>query len=455
MYAIIDIETTGGNPSRDKITEIAVFVHDGNSVIDEYHTLVNPERSIPHFISRMTGITDEMVADAPKFYEIAKAIVTITNDTTIVAHNVGFDYNFIKSEFRRLGYNYQRSTLCTVRLSRKVIPGKLSYSLGKLCNELGISIENRHRAYGDGIATVKLFETILSKNPDSLFLEINGSGSRNNFLNPAITTNLIETLPQKTGIYYFSDENNSIFYIGKSKDIRQRVISHLTESKGKKSLEMVKRIAHIDFEETGSELLALLKESEEIKKHKPLFNRQHKENLFNYGLYSYIDSSGYNCLKIGTNSNNNDPHTSFATLEKGKEFLFHLTAKFNLCQNLTGLYATSSACFQYALGICRGACCGKESPTDYNNRVEQALEYAGFTKNNLIILDKGRNENETSFIMIENGKYLGYGYIDKQVTLTEPEQFRSYLIAAEDNRDARLIITGHLRNMRTGKRITF
>ena len=163
MYAIIDIETTGQSYSNGKITEIAIFIHDGFRITDSFTSLINPECYIPGFITNLTGIDNEMVKNAPKFYEIARKIVEITQDKVFVAHNVSFDYKFIQEEFRRLGYDYQRKTLCTVRMGRKFIPGHRSYSLGKLCGELDISINGRHRAAGDALATVKLFELILAR----------------------------------------------------------------------------------------------------------------------------------------------------------------------------------------------------------------------------------------------------------------------------------------------------
>ncbi|HSI91826.1 MAG TPA: 3'-5' exonuclease, partial [Adhaeribacter sp.] len=143
LYAIIDIETTGGQPAQDRITEIAIFIHDGHQITDKFHTLVNPQRPIPYFISNLTGITDEMVRDAPKFHEVAKEIVQFTEGKIFVAHNVRFDYSFVKKEFADLGYTYQRKTLCTVRLSRSLIPGLPSYSLGKLCKSIDIPLELR------------------------------------------------------------------------------------------------------------------------------------------------------------------------------------------------------------------------------------------------------------------------------------------------------------------------
>ncbi|TVQ92852.1 MAG: hypothetical protein EA393_03020 [Bacteroidetes bacterium] len=455
MYSIIDIETTGGNPYRDKITEIAIYIHDGEKVIKEYRTLINPERHIPPFITRMTGISDEMVARAPKFYEVARDIVELTEGTVFVAHNASFDYNFVKSEFKNLGYYYQRECLCTVKLSRKLIPGKKSYSLGRLCRELDIMIEDRHRAAGDAMATVKLFELLLEKRNNGMLLETLGMDFNNNPINPAIDRQMIESLPTTTGVYYFLDEKNNIIYIGKSKNIRQRVISHLSRVTSKRALEMVGMISRIQYEITGSELLALLKESEEIKLHQPLFNRQQRRCLYNYGLYSYKDEKGYVCLKLDKNTNGSMPHTSFASLEKGKDFLFNLNDKFNLCQNLTGLYGTSGACFQYAVKKCRGACIGVETPEDYNIRARQAIEHAGFVRENLIVMDNGRTSSESAFIIIENGKYLGYGYVENSETLYTAEDFKNHLTPATDNKDVRQIISGFLRNKRTGKRINF
>ena len=158
MYAIVDIETTGGSPVKEKITEIAIYIHDGQKITNEFVTLINPEKNIPYNIIALTGITNEMVASAPKFYEIARDIVELTKDRTIIAHNSTFDYSFIRNEFRSLGYNFQREQLCTVKLSRKLIPGLRSYSLGAICSELGIKITDRHRAAGDALATAKLFD---------------------------------------------------------------------------------------------------------------------------------------------------------------------------------------------------------------------------------------------------------------------------------------------------------
>lgn len=166
MFAIVDIETTGNSYKYGQITEIAVFQHNGIEVTDSFHTLIKPDMDIPYFITRLTGITNDMVANAPKFYEVAKEIVQFTAGRTFVAHNVHFDYRFLREEYNRLGYNFFRKTLCTVQWSRKLLPGHASYSLGNLCSDLNIEINGRHRADGDALATVKLFEILLKKNDD-------------------------------------------------------------------------------------------------------------------------------------------------------------------------------------------------------------------------------------------------------------------------------------------------
>lgn len=456
MFAIIDIETTGGNPQRDRITEVALYLHDGTRVVEEFVSLVNPECSIPPFITRMTGISNEMVAGAPRFFEIARSLVTLTEGAVFVAHNVSFDYNFIKNEFKRLGYDYRREQLCTVKLSRKLMPGKASYSLGRLCQELGIPINGRHRAAGDAMATVQLFEMLIQEKPADMFLETLGSKAGFAFAHPHITRDLLNGLPEKTGVYYFRNEAGDVIYVGKSKDIRQRVLSHFLRNGQKKSNEMIAQTASIDFEITGSELIALLRESEEVKQLKPRFNRALRQNEFPFGLYSYEDEKGYLCLKVVKASENGHlPHTRFANMEKGKAFLFSLIERFELCQNLCGLYATSGACFQHAVGICRGACCGKEKAADYNARVQKALGIVSYEHPSFVVVDKGRHEEEKSLVWVEDGRYVGYGFFDIHQGISELSHLREFVTEYDDNRDVQQILSGYLRNKKVEKLIPF
>ena len=286
MYAIVDIETTGGSPLNDKITEIAIYIHDGNHIVDKFVSLINPERTIPYFITALTGITNEMVANAPTFYQIAKEIVEITQGKTFVAHSASFDYNFIRQEFKNLGYTYKRDVLCTVKLSRRLIPTLRSYSLGMICEKLNIQINNRHRAAGDALATTKLFEMLLFLDQTSEKEESVIQNTKPTNLNPDLGPGIIDELPEEPGVYYFIDKDQDILYIGKSKNIYQRVLTHLANNVSKRAIEMKDRITDISYEHTGSELIAFLVESNEIKKHKPVYNRAQRRTTNQYGLYT-------------------------------------------------------------------------------------------------------------------------------------------------------------------------
>jgi DNA polymerase-3 subunit epsilon len=447
MYAIIDIETTGGSHKHEKITEIAVYVHDGKKVVREFTSLVNPERNIPYFITSLTGISNEMVEDAPKFYEIAKQLVEITEGCIFVAHNVNFDYHFVREEFSRLGYDFKREQLCTVKMSRKLIPGKRSYSLGNLCDELGICITDRHRASGDALATVKLFEILLSLNGEALkgsskFIEL----SRKN-IHPDFDTTLIGKLPHKTGIYRFLNEKGDIIYIGKSNDIRDRVMSHFNNTTTKKAIEMKGNIADIGYELTGCELVALLLESYEIKKHKPLYNRAQRRTMDHFGIVSYTDSNGYIRFFVDKNSSLETlPLASFNNHTEARLFLTEMVEKYQLCQKLCGLYNSQEACFHFQIGSCKGACTGKEDPKEYNHRANQLIRYFEFDNENFWILGHGRTSDEQSVVRVKNGKYLGFGYIGNDAQMTGTELLSDCIKSYPDNREIQQIIRSYLKN---------
>ena len=453
MFSIIDIETTGGSPKRDKITEIAIYIHDGNKVMDSYVTLINPECSIPYFITGLTGIDDEMVKDSPKFYEVAQKIVEITNDTVFIAHNVGFDYGFILNEFKNLGYDYKRKKLCTVQLSRKLLPGMGSYSLGKLCNNLNIEINGRHRAAGDALATVKLFEILLKKDNNNLIKKLFDKKIVNFTVPTVIPNELITPLPEETGVYYFFDDDDSLIYIGKSKNIRSRVSSHFSNNKTKKAVEMKQRIKRIDYNLTGSELIALLKESGEIKLELPIYNRAQRKSSFNYGVFADLELDGYIHLKARKIRKNESPVISYYSMAEAKDKLRNLCDEYELCLKLSGLYPSEGSCFYHQIEQCHGACIGDEDSEIYNNRVSDALEKFKFINQSFIIIDKGRFINENCIVIVKNGKYLGYGFFDSndsEITKDNADSFIDYKV---DNRDVRQIIRNYLKKNKVEKLI--
>ena len=437
-YAIIDIETTGLSPNSEKITEIAIIIHDGNKVIKEYSSLINPERKIPYRIVQITGINTKMVEDAPRFYEIAKQIVELTENKIIVGHNVRFDYGFIRNEFKSLGYEYKRQTLDTIKLARKLIPGKPSYGLGNLCKSLNIENPDRHRAMGDAIATKTLFELLLSIDNNPEALNLNGVQSD-------LSKSLVENLPKSAGVYYFYNNRQELIYVGKSVNIHDRVMSHLNNNQHKKAVEMKSAIADVQYKETGSELLALLLESSEIKKNQPKYNRAQRRTFFNYGLYSFFDEDGYMNIKVMRIVNELSPIYTYSSLQEGKEHLERICEEYGLCQKLSGLYDNSGACFYYQIHQCVGACIGEEVAEDYNAKVTMALNNFHFENQDFFVLDKGRKDDELSIIKVEKGKYVGFGYCEKQNVDNSIDFLHDCITSYKDNKEVRQIIKSFIK----------
>ncbi|SEO11592.1 DNA polymerase-3 subunit epsilon [Flavobacterium sp. CF108] len=453
MYAILDIETTGGQFNEEGITEIAIYKFDGHEVIDQFISLVNPEIPIQPFVVKLTGINNAMLRSAPKFYEVAKRIIEITTDCVIVAHNASFDYRILRTEFRRLGYDFEARTLCTVELAKKLIPEQPSYSLGKLVRALGIPMADRHRASGDAMATTKLFKMLLEKDvektivKDFIKLEIE-KGIAPKFLD------LLSQMPAKTGVYYIYNESGTLIYIGKSQNIKKRINQHFTGITTK-SKKIQAEVFTITYDETGSELIALLKESEEIKINRPRYNRAQRKTIFQYALYAEKDAQGYLNLKLEKADGRKKEISSYASLQEGKNALFKFTAKYHLCQKLTGLYQTKKECFQYKIKECDGACIGEVTPEIYNLRVKQFISENSFENKSLILIDRGRNVNERSAILIEKGVYKGYAYYDLNYQITNIDILKNILTPMQHNRDVKNIIQSYIRKSKSLKILNF
>ncbi len=446
MYAVVDIETTGNGYKGQKITEISIFIFDGKTVVDAFTSLVNPEQNIPPFITNLTGITNAMVRYAPKFYEIAKKVAEITKDTIFVAHNVNFDYNIIKDEFKNLGFDFNRKKLCTVRLTRKIMPGLRSYSLGNICADENIPINGRHRAKGDAEATTELFRRLIERDDQFIINSFLNPRSRQATLPPLLEKKVVDNLPETFGVYYFKNTAKEIIYVGKANNIKQRVISHFYDKK-KKERELCMETAHISFTETGSEILALLLESSEIKTKYPKYNRSQKNNAAAIGLFSYEDQKGiihlaFNKLKLVPNSMMN-----FYSVAACRNFLEKLCEEFTLCPKYCHLQTNVKACFHHQLKACKGVCCDKESVKNYNIRVQKAINSIGLSLENRVIKEQGRTKNEIGFALILGGSYQGFGFIDKTIaaSFSNPEDYQFYLQPQKDNKDIQRILTSYLK----------
>lgn len=412
--------------------------------MDQFISLVNPERPIQQFVTSLTGINNEMLRNAPKFYEIAKRVIEITEGCILVAHNAVFDYRVIALEFERLGYTYVRPTICTVELSKKLLPNMPSYSLGKLVRELGIPVVDRHRASGDALATVKLFKLLISKD---LNKEIISSSVR---LIPKkqVDTKLLEILkelPTETGVYYFHDSEGKIIYIGKSKNIKKRVTQHFT-SEARKSKKIQEQVHSVSFEITGSDLIAQLKENEEIKTIKPLFNRALRRNIYLYQLVSFVDEMGYIHLQIEKTNSKKNFITAFTNYQQAKNFLYNVTSQYQLCQKLTGLHSGQSACFAHGIGVCLGACVNQELPDDYNQRVQEVIAKFTLLGKSMLLIDKGTDINNKSVVYIEKGKVIGMGSFNLNFQINNIEILKTMLTPLTDNKDAHRIIKNVMAN---------
>lgn len=443
MYSVVDIETTGNGYKGQKITEISVFLFDGEKIIDEFTSLVNPEQAIPYFITNLTGITEAMVRTAPKFYEIAKKVAEITKDAIFVAHNVNFDYNIIRDEFKSLGFDFKRKKLCTVRLSRKIIPGLSSYSLGNICTAEGIEIAARHRAKGDAEATVELFRRLLKRDDNFTINSFLNAKSREATLPPLLDKQVVDKLPERHGVYYFKNEQKEVIYVGKANNIKQRVISHFYDKK-KKEITMCLETADISYTETGSELIALLHESSEIKHLYPKFNRAQRKAGEAVGLFSYEDQKGivhlaFNRLKLTPN-----PLMKFYSMAACRSMLEKVCEEFELCPKYCHLQTNVNACFHYQLQQCKGICTGKEAVESYNKRVYEAIKSLGLQTENLVIKESGRNNKEIGFALILNGIYQGFGYVDKKIKIEDTDDYQLYLQPQQDNRDVQRILKSYL-----------
>jgi DNA polymerase-3 subunit epsilon len=328
-----------------------------------------------------------------------------------------------------------------------------SYSLGKLVRALGIPVTDRHRASGDALATVKLFKLLLSKDTEKEILISSIKAEIKSGLTPKLL-DIVESLPNRTGIYYIHNEKGDLIYIGKSKNIKKRVNQHFT-GKTTKCIKIQAEVFAVTYEETGSELIALLKESEEIKINKPIYNRAQRKSIFQWALYEILDDKGYLNLRVQKADGRKKEITSFTSIQEGKNMLFKITDKYNLCQKLNGLYETKNACFQYKIKECNGACLGQESPDEYNSRVEEFISEMKFENNNMIVIDRGRKFDERSAVLIENGIYKGYCFYDLNYQITNVEVLKNILIPMQNNRDTRTIIQSYLRKNRVMKVIKF
>ncbi|MFD2598828.1 exonuclease domain-containing protein [Sphingobacterium corticis] len=412
-YAIVDIETTGGSADRSRITEVAIIIHDGQQVIDRWETLVNPQQYIPLSIQGLTGITDEMVADAPIFQDVASTIYDYLHGRIFVAHHVNFDYSFLKHQLGESGLTWQSPKLCTVRLARKIKPGFASYSLGRLCDALGIRLNDRHRAGGDVSATAELFELLVASDSESVLEQMLKRNSSVQRLPANLSQDIFDNLPMVAGVYYFHDRSGKVIYVGKAINIKKRVSGHFTgHNIQAKRQDFLKEIHNISFQLCGTELMALLLECQEINRLWPKYNRALKRAEAKYGLVNYTGMDGYMHVSLIKLAKHQRCIRPFYSLREGVSSLRNLIEHFSLDKRFC--HFPSEVSLPTTLEIRARRSIDLPELDGYNERVEKAMEAVQTKSSSYIIVDQGRNLEEKSCIWIENGKFYGMGYISKE-----------------------------------------
>jgi DNA polymerase III subunit epsilon len=445
-YAIVDIETTGGYASANGIIEICIKIFDGENVIEEFETLVNPDQNIPRYIQAFTGIDNEMVQDAPRFEEIAEKVFTYLQGNIFVAHNVNFDYSFIKSHLEFYGYSFNAKKLCTVRLARQIFPGFSSYSLGKLCDSLSIDLINRHRAGGDAAATVVLFKKLINNDAKGVIQSSLNRNSKEAVLPPNVPKSHFEALPKNPGVYYFHDQKGKVVYVGKAKNIRSRVNSHFSNnSDSRQKQNFLRHIHAISFQSTATELMAAILESTEIKRLWPIFNTSQKRQEEVYGIFVYEDQNSYMRLAIEKKRKYSNPIYTFHYKVDGYGVLRKLMKEFSLCPKLCFIQTDNDKCIGITEEYCYGACEKSEGATAYNERVLQAI--ASLTRrSSYVVLDKGLSENEVSCIVVDQGNFFGMGYLPKNLETISRAAIHEYIKPYKENSYIRTLLLSHVSN---------
>ncbi|MEI9919158.1 MAG: exonuclease domain-containing protein [Bacteroidota bacterium] len=456
MYAIVDIETTGGYAEKHRVTEIAIYHHDGMQITDHYKTLINPGRTIPHFITGLTGINYEMVKEAPSFADIAEEVMGWLKDRVFVAHNAHFDYSFLKKEFEDTDLAWNTKKLCTVRLSRKIIPGLDSYGLGRLAESLGIKIPDRHRAGGDALATARIFDILLKRDQQGVIAKALRRNSGETILPPNLPKEDFDQLPARPGIYYFLDARGHVIYVGKAINIKKRIAGHFTgEAREWNRSNIRNEIHHITWELTGSELIALILEAQEIRRLWPKYNLAQKYRVEEWGVFDYEDRNGYLRFSVNVVNRGTRPLITFSNKGDAWNFMWEKVRTHDLCPKLSGLQLAKGLCFSHQSGSCKGACQGVETTKKYNKRAQQAIDSFFEKGKTMAIFGKGRSAEERSVVLVENGNYSGFGYFSDDVIVGDLDSARTIIKPAKENRIVQNLVNSFLQNPKGAELITF
>ena len=419
--AFVDLETTGATATQDRITEIGIVEVDADGTVREWQQLVNPERPISPFIEQLTGISNAMVATAPRFADIAEEVFGRLRGRLFIAHNARFDYGFLKSEFKRLGMDFRASVLCTVKLSRALYPEHKRHNLDSLIERHALQAAARHRALADAQLIHQFWQKIhVDRSIDDIEAALRAQNAHPS-LPPHLDAGIVADLPETPGVYLFYGENNLPLYIGKAKDIRQRVLSHFSaDHKSAKEMALAQQVRRIDWIETAGEIGALLREAELVKQLQPSGNRQLRKNdeLCTWLLKDAGD--GLMCPQLALTADlEMDIHTAcyglFRNRKAASDALRALAESHHLCDTLLGLEKKPAGkpCFGHQIRRCKGACVGAEPYAKHNVRLLAGL--TGFKLLSWPFNGPAVIREDDEVHLIDAWRYLGTAKTDEEL----------------------------------------
>lgn len=371
----MDLETTGGHAGRDRIMEAGIVLMQDGEVVEEYSTLVNPGVRIPYAIQQFTGITEAMVADAPPFEAVAEAIESRLAGSLFVAHNARFDYGFLRNEFRRLGRRFRAPVLCTVRLSRALTPEERGHNLDAVMQRHGIACDARHRALGDAKVLADFLRIARERFPADEVASIVKKLTGSSRLPPQLDPTLADELPESAGVYLFYGENDALLYVGKAKNLSNRVLAHFANPRAKLEQQLTRLVQRIEWIETAGEFGALVTEARLIKSRKPVLNRRLRASSELWTICLREDSA-LPIAAIGVLDSVDDPAAAYGMFRRhgdAERALEGLMREHSLCAKWLGLERSEGTCIGFQLGRCHGVCAGRELPALHAVRVRLAL----------------------------------------------------------------------------------
>lgn len=378
-YVLLDLETTGAIPLRDRITEIALIHFKEGIEVDRWQTLINPKINIPDFIQSLTGITNQMIHNAPTFEEASRKLLSYLDGAVLCAHNVRFDYGFLKAEFKRIGIDLKQKVLCTVKLSRKIYPQYKSHGLSAIIERHNFSCSSRHRAMGDVEVMLQLIDHAKNEFGLEHLQRIAADLLKKPTLPLGIDEHLINDMPDNCGVYLFYGENNLPLYIGKSVNLRSRIMSHFSsDHNSTKEMRISQQIKHIEVIETAGEFGALLLESRLVKELQPIHNRRLRRDR---QLCSWLLSSNYKSKPLITlvseeqiiPENMNILFGTFKSKKQAMDTILNIADEYSLCLKILGIEAGKGPCFRSQIKRCKGVCSHKEDKELHFLRAKQAL----------------------------------------------------------------------------------